>query len=760
MDSLQYDTKFTHDIKQYKISTKYKPSASHSSLKIYALNVGGLATKFDIGILDNIAEHYDILCFTETKTSFIENFQFNEFKSVSLPIKNANYRFGGVHGIAVYFRESLCDYIEINVENILTDSILLCNINCKDRNLSFVLGILYVPYDGSKYYRKDFFDNLAIDIANIQSKYDKCMLVGDFNARTGMLDDFVEVDDSIEELCLMDDYEWTNIFHEYGIPLNRSNEDKVVNKNGRDLIKLCQITELKILNGRIGNDRGKGSFTCTTGMGNSTIDYAIGSPSMISLVQDLKVEPFDRLVSDTHCALSISIRSSIGTNENCITHTSLANDCQQLSLKLVWDEDIKVDFINNFDQIEINKLDDEISKARDSDLTPTVIDDIYQNIKNLFFKASRSSNLCKNTKKNTNKELKTKDTKSKPWFDQECYNLRSEYLKLKNKMHRVKTLDIRNVTNEKGKQLKTLIKKKKRDYQANLNTFLREHRYENPKEFWKIINPKDKGSDCKVSIEEFVTHFKNLGQTQDTIREQQINPEPDLYNTNDNINHQFTVEEIKSHIRKLKSNKSAGYDRIINENLKNCPESLIILITRYFNLVLDSGIVPEDWCLAMIQPIYKNKGSKLDPDNYRGISLLSCIGKLFSSCINTRLSNYLEICGILQENQIGFRNTYSTLDHIFTLNSILELYLSQNKRIYAAFVDYSKAFDLIDRCSLWRKLLDNEINGKIFSVIHNMYNKSKSCVKLGNDISTFFSFKSGVKQGDIFEPPSICNLSK
>ena len=74
----------------------------------------------------------------------------------------------------------------------------------------------------------------------------------------------------------------------------------------------------------------------------------------------------------------------------------------------------------------------------------------------------------------------------------------------------------------------------------------------------------------------------------------------------------------------------------------------------------------------MIQPLYKNKGVRTDPDNYRGISLLSCVAKLFTSCINSRLSMFLEQNDLLKENQAGFRCGYSTIDHVYSLHSIID----------------------------------------------------------------------------------------
>ena len=78
---------------------------------------------------------------------------------------------------------------------------------------------------------------------------------------------------------------------------------------------------------------------------------------------------------------------------------------------------------------------------------------------------------------------------------------------------------------------------------------------------------------------------------------------------------------------------------------------------------------------------------------------------------------------LLSEAQAGFHKGYSTSDHIFTLKSLIDIYLHKNKRLYYAFIDYKKAFDSIDRTALWLKLLSHNINGKILSIIKKCQQK-------------------------------------
>ena len=132
------------------------------------------------------------------------------------------------------------------------------------------------------------------------------------------------------------------------------------------------------------------------------------------------------------------------------------------------------------------------------------------------------------------------------------------------------------------------------------------------------------------------------------------------------------------------------------------------------------------------------------------------MGKLFSSAINERLSEFVEINKIIGEEQAGFRAGYSTQDHIFTLQSIIDIYLNKlninNIKLFCAFIDYQKAFDLVDRTSLWSKLLDYNINGRLMKLIFNMYQDTKACIKLNNKLSNSFVCNIGVRQGDNLSP--------
>ena len=182
-----------------------------------------------------------------------------------------------------------------------------------------------------------------------------------------------------------------------------------------------------------------------------------------------------------------------------------------------------------------------------------------------------------------------------------------------------------------------------------------------------------------INIEDLEQHFRNLNCTvmdDDPIEEN----EPGINNGefDDTIlNEPITEDEILKASTRLKNNKSPGSDSIINEYIK---ASMPLMIKQYvglFNKILDTGEYPDSWSLGLIIPIYKKKGDKHDCNNYRGITLLSCVGKLFTSIVNERLKKYCQVNKIINENQTGFRAEYSTVDHIFYLKTLIDLFFSK-----------------------------------------------------------------------------------
>ena len=178
----------------------------------------------------------------------------------------------------------------------------------------------------------------------------------------------------------------------------------------------------------------------------------------------------------------------------------------------------------------------------------------------------------------------------------------------------------------------------KYNYYKALHTKLRTLKSSSPKDYWKFLNVKSKAksSAVKVSLDDFVKHFQDLAKVHscDSTDGDNFNVDHLVDVNNDDLNREISEDEVVKQMKKLKNNKAPGVDLILNELLKSSSAPLVETIVKLFNLVLDTGVIPSDWSIGMIKPLYKGKGSPESPDNYRGITLLSCVGKLFTAVLN------------------------------------------------------------------------------------------------------------------------------
>lgn len=145
---------------------------------------------------------------------------------------------------------------------------------------------------------------------------------------------------------------------------------------------------------------------------------------------------------------------------------------------------------------------------------------------------------------------------------------------------------------------------------------------------------------------------------------------------------------------------------------------------------------------AIIYPLHK-KGDYNDPQNYRGISFLNTSSKLFSAILYNRLTNWVKEKRVLNELQAGFREGYSTIDHIFSLMNIAEIYMKRNKKLYTLFVDFRAAFDSVPREALFYKLYMIGISTKMIRILIALYDNNLAMVWDGKCVSEEFANTMG-----------------
>ena len=141
-------------------------------------------------------------------------------------------------------------------------------------------------------------------------------------------------------------------------------------------------------------------------------------------------------------------------------------------------------------------------------------------------------------------------------------------------------------------------------------------------------------------------------------------------------------------IRELKLRKACRNDSISNEMIIAGAPTILPFLVSFFNEILKSHY-PENWCKGIITPIHK-QGEIDNPDNYRGITINSCLSKLFNLLLTKHLTTFTNDNQILKYNQVGFRKGFRISDHVFTIKTVINKYLKENKNLYLCFVDFEK----------------------------------------------------------------------
>ena len=210
-----------------------------------------------------------------------------------------------------------------------------------------------------------------------------------------------------------------------------------------------------------------------------------------------------------------------------------------------------------------------------------------------------------------------------------------------------------------------------------------------------------------------------------------------------------TMDEIEDAITRIKNNKAAGPDGIVGEAIKGSMHSSTKILHKLFERIWQTEVFPKDWKEGHIVKLPK-KGNQQECGNHRGIMLLSVPGKVFNRIILERLKAALD--STLRNEQAGFRRGRSCTDQIATLRIIVEQSLEWNSSLYVNFVDYEKAFDSVDRESLWKILRHYGVPEKITTIIRKIYHGTSGRVIHSGELTEPFEIKTGVRQGCMLSP--------
>ena len=224
------------------------------------------------------------------------------------------------------------------------------------------------------------------------------------------------------------------------------------------------------------------------------------------------------------------------------------------------------------------------------------------------------------------------------------------------------------------------------------------------------------------------------------------NPNPNSFFLNPTTPH-----ETANVIRSLSRNKATGPCSIPYDIFECCSDSISNILSKLINLSFSTGVFPSKLKEAKVIPIFK-KGSPIIPENYRPISLLSNIDKIFQKIVHKRLMSFLERNNILYPFQFGFRSKHSTANAlIYSIENIFKALDSGNFGCFV-FIDLQKAFDTVDHCILLSKLKHYGIRGLPLSWFNSFLSYRKQFVSISGVSSKSQLINHGVPQGSVLGP--------
>ena len=213
-----------------------------------------------------------------------------------------------------------------------------------------------------------------------------------------------------------------------------------------------------------------------------------------------------------------------------------------------------------------------------------------------------------------------------------------------------------------------------------------------------------------------------------------------------------TPHSVARIISSLRNSIASGPDHIPVIVLKMCSPELSPVLSKLFNKCLSESSFPICWKCASVVPIFKNSGERSQPGNYRPISLLPIISKIFESVIKSVIVNHLESQNLLSDKQYGFRSSRSTADLLTVITEKIYRALDNCGEARVVALDISKAFDRVWHAGLLQKLASHGISGNILKIIKSFLQDRAMTVSLDGEISSTYPITAGVSQGSILGP--------
>lgn len=618
-----------------------------------------------------------------------------------------------------------------------------------------MLGAVYLPPSTSTYAppENDFFEGLAEE-ATDASAVGPVVVAGDFNTRIGNRSDVGDADAILAAVARDAGVQEEGLA---GALPARTSQDVEVNDRADVFLRLCHTTPLAIVNGRVEGDReGAATSYGSNRLGCSVVDYILVQPEHWGLVRSLAVR---EAVSD-HATLSAAL---VLPSKRARAAPPLGERLpRQLAPRRAYKHDPLAALA--------------IGRALRAALPPAEFHG-WATAPSAFaasrFMQAVTGALVANLRQRRPQRARRSKT-AQPWF--------TPALRLqRDALHRL-GVDLRALPGrlqhpEYGRLLagvKTArsaytqaVQQAQRSWSKLTASNWLAKAETNRTRFWARIHdtPRAVPSGSPEETREFFEAQLNPDAAPldpETLVAPRPPLDPPRQRTLDGLARGFTASEVLEGLSAMKTGRAADEWGIRAETLRlfdaigEEPEHVAPLVALFDCFFYDGFPAGDDLQFdlgaSMLVPIYKGKGAADNLDNFRGISILPAVSKLYALLMERRLTGALEACGLRGDSQFGFRRGRGTAEAAFVLDTLVRHCASAAEPLYLLFVDFRKAFDSVQRPLLWQVLRNLGLPVGFISAVESYYSVVNVKVELAEGLTPCFPAAVGVKQGCPLSP--------
>ncbi len=598
---------------------------------------------------------------------------------------------------------------------------LVCDLKPKNAPPFKLVACYRSDNSGSAVFEADFFQDLSEICLSASEKGEKALVLGDFNAKIG---------DASSEIGFLTDFLFLR-------PENSANRE--LDAKGKFLLEAISSGNFFLV--PFADQNGVYPVTCKANFdrarvtGGSVIDFIFSSETFLEFIGSSGFA-FEREIS-SHAWLEVVI-----TNTSTVTTTgvSATSTLPPPRTVMAFDLDRVFDFEHGEELLKLVNTPGNFS-----------VSEAYTAI-NSFVGSF------------TVTETRTRTRSKVDPLDERLQRLRAKTRQIERKLRKATNPQTIQLLEEKMRQALHLWKVEREAVKMEKLTRLRERFHEARRNgqfhlAWKLarLNLGGKGGGVRTSVttaidregweQHFAGLFRRAGGNLDLF-------DPGVYR-NAVFDDPITGEEVSAALDKKKNMRAPGPDGFRVDFLRfvRYDEVACRAIANFFNLIVQHSEIPTEWDNAFLFVLYKGKGDRADPNNYRGITLKSHFLKLLEAILCSRFLFWAESNSLLPLEQLAYRHGLSGTDHLFLFNILKEQSLKLGRPLFVSLIDLRKAFPSVDREKLLTDLRDAGTSARFVAVMRRLYSRDTFQLLLdGVPGHTIFHVEGGVHEGSCLSP--------